>query len=285
MDLRLLGARAQQDVAGLPFREWAFPDGAPSTKFYRTEAGYLLRFLDFADFMVAGGDLAVTCRPVPGVTVGACRQLFLNQVLPLLWSKQGRLVFHASAVDVAGRAAAFVAGSGRGKSTLAASFAASGCGFLTDDGLAVAEGEGGFQVEPSHPSVRLWEDSRAVFAAAGMASDPAVQYGSKARLLAGRGFAYCGERRPLARAYFLGEDRAAAVTFERISPAAAALEWVKNSFLLDLEERPLLAAHFDRVASLANQVACYRLNYPRRFEDLPGVRDAIVRHLTDAKAP
>ena len=49
-------------------------------------------------------------------------------------------VFHASAVSYDGKAFLFPAGSGRGKSTLAALLAASGCGLLSDDFTPVEKG-------------------------------------------------------------------------------------------------------------------------------------------------
>jgi ATP-dependent phosphoenolpyruvate carboxykinase len=51
------------------------------------------------------------------------QHLCLKQVLPLVLSKQGQRVFHASAVEVEVEdgAVVFAAESGRGKSTLAAS--------------------------------------------------------------------------------------------------------------------------------------------------------------------
>jgi len=268
-------------MANAPYHEWVFPDGERWTQFFRVQAGYLLRFPGLADFEITGDTLAVACRPAPGVTPDTCEHLFLNQVLPLVWSKQGKLVFHASAVEVAGVAAAFLAESGGGKSTLAASFATGGYRFLADDGLVVEPGDDGFSAQPSHPSIRLWEDSRRALVGATAATAPPVQYTDKARFLAGTGIAFCERPRPLRRAYFLGNGSAAAVSFQRMSASEAMMEWVKHSFLLDPKEPALLAAHFGHVAGLANRVGCYRLDYPRRFEALPRVRQAIVEHLQE----
>jgi hypothetical protein len=63
-----------------------------------------------------------------------------------------------------------------------------------------------------------------------------------------------------------------------LKPADALIELVKHSFLLDIEERTLLAAHFDELSALAGQPIFYRLDYPRRYEDLAAVRQAIVEH-------
>jgi hypothetical protein len=205
-------------------------------------------------------------------------------VLPLVLSKLGKLVFHASAVEVAGGAVAFAAESGRGKSTLAASFAVNGFRFLTDDGLLVETGAQGFDVLPSHPSLRLWADSEAALIAPGHMMAPALSFTSKSRFLAGDELRFCDQSRPLRRVYFLGDGSATALSFQHLSPAEALVEWVKHSFLLDVEERPRLASHFDQVAALANQPIHYRLDYPRRFEDLACVRQAIVEHASDEGA-
>lgn len=273
--------RQQEPLSDLPFHECTFPDGTLWTQFFHTDAGYLLRFPDLADFRVSPDGLSTTCSPAPDVMDTTAHHLYLNQVLPLMFSKQRKLVFHASAVEIADGAVAFVAESGRGKSTLAASFAIGGFRFLTDDGLVVEVSGHCYQALPSHPSIRLWEDSEAALIPPGAETAPALEYTSKSQFLAGEDIVFCDQPRPLRRAYFLGDGRASEIKFQRMSAAETLVEWVKNSFLLDNEEKPLLAFHFDEVAKLANQPICYRLDYPRRFEDLARVRQAITEHATE----
>ncbi len=278
IDFSVLAVRVQAPVAIEPFHTWTFPDGTPWTEFHRTNDGYLLRFPDLADFQVSADALHVAGVPAPEVSDATVQHLYLNQVLPLVLSKQGELVFHASAVEVAGGAVAFVAESGRGKSTLAASFAVSGFRFLTDDGLVVEPTADGHRILPSHPSIRLWEDSEAALIAPGVRTAPALPFTPKSRFLAGDEIRFCDQPRPLRRVYFLGNGKVATLEFQRLSAAEALVEWVKHSFLLDVEEKPRLASHFDQVAKLANQPIHYRLDYPRRFEDLAWIRAAIVEH-------
>ncbi len=168
VEFEIAAARPQAPLPA-PFHTWALPDGSPWTDFHRENGGYLLRFPDMADFQVSADAEHVTCHPVPGASDAVVQHLYLNQVLPLSLSKQGKLVFHASAVEVDGGAIAFVGVSGRGKSTLAASFAIDGYRFLTDDGLVVEPAERGHVALPSHPSIRLWEDSESALIAPGTA--------------------------------------------------------------------------------------------------------------------
>jgi hypothetical protein len=280
-DFSLAETRPQAPLQSAFFHQWISPDGTLWTGFYRTKAGYLLRFPDLADFEVSVDGHEVCCWPVPEVSESTVQHLYLNQVLPLALAKQGKLVFHASAVEIGDGAVAFIGESGRGKSTLAASFATSGFRFLTDDGLEVEPGDGGYQVIPSHPSIRLWDDSQQALISAGARKAPPVQFTSKARFLAGDDIVFCEQPRPLHCVYFLGEGTQQQPVFERMNPAEALIELVKHSFLLDIEEREMLAAQFDELSRLVSQPVYYRLDYPRRFKDLALVRQAIVEHVTN----
>lgn len=284
-DLRLRPPRLQGLQKQAPFHEWVFPDGTLWTQFYRTGAGYLLRFPALADFEISADGRAVCCWPAPRIPENTVEHLYLNQVLPLARSRQGKLVFHASAVEINGAAVTFMGASGKGKSSLAASFATSGYRFLTDDGLMVEARDGSYQVMPSHPSIRLWQDSEAALIAPGTPAAPGLQFTSKSRFLAGDRIAFCDSPRPLRRVYFLGDGGAPGLRFERMKPAEALIELVKHSFLLDIEERVMLAAHFDELSGLASLPIYTRLDYPRRYEDLAAVRQAIIQHTTQENEP
>jgi hypothetical protein len=212
------------------------------------------------------------------VSSSTVEHLYLNQVMPLALSRQGKLVLHGSAVDIGGQGVAFLGESGRGKSTLAASFASEGTRFLTDDGLLLSWLGDRCMILPSHPSIRLWEDSQDALIGQCMAIAPAVSFTSKARFLAGSGIAFCDEARPLRRVFFLGEGNALVPTIEPLRPAEALIELVKHSFLLDIEARDMLARHFDDLSQLAALPVYFRLDYPRRYNALAVVREVIIRH-------
>ena len=270
-------------VHGAPFHQWAFPDGTLWTQFLRQGAGYLLRFPDLADFEVSADGRTVQGFPAPGVTSPTVEHLYLNQVLPLALSRQGKLVLHGSAVDIGGQGVAFLGESGRGKSTLAASFATEGTRFLTDDGLLLEWVDGHCMIVPSHPSIRLWEDSQEALVSDSAAVAPAVSFTTKSRLLAGPEIAFCQEARPLQCVFFLGDGSAAVPTLEAMRPAEALIELVKHSFLLDIEARDLLMRHFDDLTRLAALPIYFRLDYPRDYGALPAVRDAIAQQVLDLR--
>ena len=284
VSLQTLSARPQAPLPQASFHQWTFPDGTEWTLFYRLDSGYLLRFPSLADFEVSFDGRTASAWPVPGVSPGTVEHLHLNQVLPLALSRQGRLVLHASAVAFDGIGVAFTGESGRGKSTLAASFATTGARFLTDDGLQLDWLDGQCKITPSHPSVRLWEDSQEALVPQALDLAPAVGYTTKARLLASEAMAFCDQPQPLRRVYFLGEGVALSVIIKVALPAEALVEMVKNSFLLDIEEKEFLSWHFDEMVRLAELPIYYRIDYPRRYEDLPCVREAIIRHALEDKS-
>jgi hypothetical protein len=276
-ELIVESVRAQKPISGKPFHQWAFQDGTVWTSFYRVGGSYLLRFPGMADFKVAADGSAI-CYPAPDVSEGTLQCLYLNQVLPLVWSKQGKLVFHGSSVEIEGGAIAFLGSTGRGKSTLAAAFATRGHRFLTDDGLLLQPSPYRYQVHPSHPSIRLWDDSEEWLIAPGSLTAPTASFTSKSRFLAGEGLDYCEQPRDLLCAYFLGDGTVQDVSFACLTPYEALAEWVKNSFLIDVEDQALLSSHFDRVATLANRLRCFYLDFPRQFVGLDRVIEAIKNH-------
>lgn len=275
------GDRSQQPIGDVPFHRWIAKDGSDWALFYRRGAsGYLVRFPGLADFEISGDGTRVQGWGVPTVvSPTTIEHLYLNQVLPLALSRQGRLVLHASAIAVGEFAIAFIGESGRGKSTLAASFAGAGRPFLTDDGLQLAWDGQALIAQPSHPSLRLWEDSQQMLAS--QASQPVapVDFSSKARFLAGPAFPYCAQAKPLRHIYFLGQGHAGKPTIvPRRSSSATLIELVRNSFLLDIAEQEQLARHFDEISRIASLPLHCDLDYPRRYADLPGVREAILQH-------
>jgi hypothetical protein len=274
--------RPQLELAQPAFHRWIFPDGSLWALFHRLADGYLLRFPGLADFEISLDGQNVAMWRAPGVQESTAEHLYLNQAVPLALSRQGRLVLHASAVEIKGQCIAFAGPSGRGKSTLAASFATSGHRFLTDDGLQLAVQGGRLEAMPSHPSIRLWADSQRAIMPAGAPSAEPVEYTSKVRFLADASLGYCPDPQPVRALFFLGPGDSDHVRIEPLRPQAALVELVRHSFLLDISEQQMLASHFDEISRTANLGALYHLDYPRRYEMLAEVRHSIIEYVQEA---
>lgn len=271
--------RPQQSLTDSLFHRYVFDDGTVWTEFYRTSNGYLLRFPDIADFEVSASGENVVAHPVIGADETTVEHLHINQVLPLALSRQGRPSFHASAVTVPRGAVAFLGKTGMGKSTLAASFALKGAEFLTDDSLIIEETGDEYLALPSHASLRLWDDSVEALVDERTRHVAAISYSTKARLLAGEALSHREEPLPLIAAFVLEREGASEVSVRALAGAERHMAWVNNSFLLDIEDRELLARHFDWTHRIAEAIPTFALDYPRNYGMLPEVREFIRKHV------
>lgn len=272
-----LPARDQAPMPGVPFHHWEMPAGELWAEFHRVPGAILVRFPGLADFAIPSEGGQVACWPAPGVSQATWDHLYINQVLPLTLGRQdGRLTFHASGVVVRTGAIAFFGQSGLGKSTLAGGFVAWGARFLTDDCLIVAQRDGRYLIEPGHPSLRLWDDSREALAAVNAPLAETIDYTPKSKLLFAE--TLCAEPQPFAAAYFLGEAESQFVRFTRLDGADAVNAWLRNAYILDPEDRSELARHFAALARLCSSVRAFTIEYPRSYTKLQSVVQTIAQH-------
>jgi GTPase SAR1 family protein len=259
---------------------WSLEDGTPWLLLGRLASGYLLRFPEMGDFAVSqdAGDIRCYARShTPAATI---RHLFLDQVVPLLLSRQGCLVLHGSAVSVPEGAIAFVGPTGSGKSTLASSFSKDGMAVLTDDCLLLQEECGRLTAIPSYPGVRLWPETADAMFGKGKTLAEVAHYTEKRRVDRSVGIEFCTRPTELRRMYFLPPpeeaEQTAEVRIEPLSSRDAVVELVKYTYLIDVTDRQRLRQEFERLSRVAVQPLFYRLACPRDFSRLAEVRQAIV---------
>ena len=247
-----------------PFQTWGSPE-APTTLFFRDESGFLIRFPGVAEFLITH-ESEVECRPCPGAE--GWRGILEQQVQPLLLSLRGEQVFHGGAVAVGDEAVAFLAQSGRGKSTLTAAFARRGHPFLGDDCLHLDLCGARAFAQPHVDHVRLWDDS----AVALDAGDLRYVAGSvKPRLQAGERLPHCDTPLPLSRVYLLGDGEVESPCIEALSPSQQLIGWTANAFVLDIKNPDVLKRNMQACARLVAEVPMRRLDYPRRYDVLDEV--------------
>jgi hypothetical protein len=97
---------------------------------------------------VVSHDGALVRSALPSVEPWRWQRLLFAQVLPLASLLSGLELFHASAVELDGRALVFIAPSGTGKTSVAVHLVASGAAFLTDDVVALERRRGELVVHP-----------------------------------------------------------------------------------------------------------------------------------------
>ena len=277
----IMAARSQPVLKATPFHRYTFEDGTVWTEFYRSGDAYLLRFPELADFEVSADGTEVIAHPASATDEATVEHLYINQLVPLALSRQGRPAYHASVVTVPDGAVAFLGKTGMGKSTLAASFALNEAAFLTDDSLLIEESDGGCLALPSHASLRLWDDSMEALVDERIAKASAINYSSKARLLAGEALAFSDEPQPLLAAYVLERQGAQDVSIRELTGLDRYMAWLGNSFLLDIEDHELLAQHFEWTHRISSAVATFALDYPRDYGILRDVQNAVRHHVAN----
>lgn len=125
---------------------------------HAVDGGALLVIGGVARYFVAEGRRIVV-EPDEGASERNVRLFLLGSAFGLLIHQRGLLPLHANAIEIDGKAVAFMGESGAGKSTLAAWFHDRGHRLVADDVCVVAFGrEGAPLVQPGLPRLRLWRE-------------------------------------------------------------------------------------------------------------------------------
>ena len=136
------------------------PADAPSNPGAHDHDGSVILIIDgVARFAITGGG-HILIEPLEGARQANVRLYLLGSALGILLHQRGQLPLHANAVEIKGRAFAFVGRSGAGKSTLAALFHDMGHRILADDVCVVRfAADGQALAAAGIPRLRLWKET------------------------------------------------------------------------------------------------------------------------------
>ena len=202
----------------------------------------------------------ILCTSVPSASLNHIRYWFLQKILPLyLVLREAVVILHAGAVEVEGKAAAFLAPSGTGKPTLVNHFVGRGHSLITDEHLVI--GKDAALALPAIPYHRPYR---------------------RVECLGEHTVAFSGSPVPMQRFYILEkgapEDE---VAIETLTGGAAAIALcMRQQFdLSGLAHSPtyrhVQASRFARITDLLSEVPVKRIRVPRRLDRLPEVYAAI----------
>lgn len=273
--------REQSPLAGEPYDRWILSSGTVKAEFRHAGRGFLVRFPGEADFAINADTWSVTGWPAPDVEESHFLSLYRNAILPLIGDHNGGLFLHGSAVLVGNRAVAFLGQSGDGKTTLAGAFAKTGHPFLTEDVIELVPRGETYLLQPKPSGLRLYADSAAYLLGSEVGADAGT---NKFDVAAAEALPFCDKPAQLAAIFLLGSDHDAALALTPLPPPAAVQRLLPHSFVLDVEDKVRLRAHFSRIVGLASQSPCYTLDYPRTYGELPGVIAAVIATVTEAGA-
>jgi hypothetical protein len=192
----------------------------------------------------------------------------------------GREPLHAAAVLTGQGAAAFLAESGYGKSTLAALFVRTGCPLVTDDMLVLTPTQDGFLAHPGPPRIKLYRDIKnRIFGEAyrGIPMNPVTEK----LIVPLPDQPTLKLPSPLSAVYLISEEGSGRrrPSIRRLSPARALPRILSGTASPWVREPERLRRQFEFVTRLVQRVHVKTLSYRRNTDEMFQLRDTVSADL------
>lgn len=236
----------------------------------------LIRGARSATILVSGGE-RITVEPLPKGDLGVVRQLVLGWALGGIFHQRGLLPLHASALCDGRDCILFCAGSGTGKSTLAAAFLNQGFTYL-DDNVALVDCRQGVPVViPGAPELRLWDDALPNLAFEHRVIGPIRAGVSKLSVEAREKFR--DQEAPLRKAFVLRRTADRDVSFTELGGAGKFRSLMEHIFGIRLVGDPFSRGRLFRLVSeLAARVPVTEIRLPAKMPSSAALCRLILAH-------
>ncbi len=239
-----------------------------------------VRWDKVGEFLVPANGKTIVCRQFDSATAESFYVYLLGQALSFALMKQGLEPLHATAIVLDGGAVAFLGDSGFGKSTLAASFLATGHRMLTDDLLVLKQTSGTILAFPGPSRIKLFPNVAQKYIGKAANAGPMNPFTGKLVIPLNRE-QVCATPVPLRAIYSLAAaddlTHGGTVSIEALSPREAFLELLRNTFNYRIVDPDRLERQFTEMVHVAGMASVRKVFYPRVIERLPAVCDALLR--------
>jgi hypothetical protein len=233
---------------------------------------------DIGRFTISGGS-SILLEPISGVPERNLRLYLLGSAFGALLHQRGVLPLHANAIEIDGRAVAFMGESGAGKSTLAAWFHDRGHRIVADDVCAVVfDAEGRPVTLPGLPRFRLWQQALEASGRTpdGLTRSYAADDWDKFDVPVAAGTAVA-TRLPIGAIYVL--ERGDELRFRRLEGVAAADALMSHTYRGKyVALAGLQRGHWDASVRLAREVPIYSVARPWSLGRLDEYAERILKH-------
>lgn len=243
--------------------------GNPALKIWkRKDTGdFLIRYTNGLTFQVNRAVSSISVQGLEAMVEGQAAPYLLGPVLGIVLRLRGVTCLHASAVDIDGKAVAFVGAMGAGKSTTAAIFAQNGHSVLTDDIVALKKCGGCFTVDSGYPFLNLLPDAVTLLCGSPEAVpflDPAFE--KRQLILDGDKLRFQKEALPLGAVYLLAgrAEELSAAAVRPMTAQEALIELTSNTYANKMLDTEMRAREFRLLGELVGSVPVRRLAAPAR---------------------
>jgi hypothetical protein len=233
----------------------------PNRMSFVTISRIMFQIADTATYCVQDGNKIIV-SPMAGSDEDQIRLYILGSCMGALLFQRRILPLHGSAVEIGGKAYAFIGDSGAGKSTLASAFIHRGYPLLSDDVIAVSLAPDQTpMVTPSYPQQKLWQESLDRFGMENASYRPIFQRETKFAVPV-PGMFY-KERLPLAGVFELVKSDKETIQVDHIRSleklSILYCHTYRNSFISRLG---LMEWHLNMTAGMVNKIGVFRMHRP-----------------------
>jgi hypothetical protein len=231
---------------------------------------------DHAYFYIQDGQ-RITVTPIQGADESLIRLYILGSCMGALLMQRNIYPLHGSAVEIEGKAYAFIGESGAGKSTLASCFLSQGYRLVSDDVIAVSlsSHDHSPKVTPSYPQQKLWKESLDRFGMDEHQYQPIFGRENKFSIPVTSG--YYSEPLPLAGVFELKKTENQPVQLSsivRLERFQTLFTHTYRNFLIP--RLGLMEWHFSTSASMLKHMDMYQIRRPLDGFSAPKLADFIL---------
>ncbi|WP_219837799.1 aldolase [Paenibacillus sp. R14(2021)] len=238
---------------------------AVGSNFARIGNRFLFLIPETAFYCIEDGQ-RITVSPLAGADPEKVRVYLLGTCMGALLMLRGVLPLHGSAVEIDGKAYAFVGDSGAGKSTLAAAFVGEGYRLVSDDVIAASWADGGGLpiVSPAYPQQKLWRESIEQLGLSKENGSYRTIYRETAKFAVPATEGFCDGPVPLAGVFELARPQGEATIVRPLPNLERLRVMLLHTYRNRLIHRLGLEKwHFKAAAGIAEQAKIYQLSRPQ----------------------
>lgn len=249
------------------------------------EADFVISFPGIARFRISLASRSVFLGPInPAIGEDYLLHLLYDQVLPRIIAHNGSLVLHGSGVETDRGAIVFLGETGRGKSTLAATFLAKGYRVLGDDAMITSQTENQVLCQSTYPSLRLRSDSFSTILGGNQTKQAMPQGYQKRGVELPPPKETDRAAAPVCAVVFLGlpVDQEA-MELLPLSPSQVCMGLIEHSFWLVPNDKCQAKTKLEKAARIAATVPGFQLEYERDFGRVGELADVILDKLQSSE--